>query len=212
MYLKSYAFENRLRGGSCIGGIMYILSLLLFAFFLISIFVTNWPVKLFHHHILTKLAAFLDTVPEKNGIFLGNVYSQITTIYRGKELKIRFLEATIDSLKASSGLEVRMNIQNQDCCKDAVLEFYSLRLKKREWGDFKRFLTGDPLIDNQWFILTNNSSIAGKCWDSFDFKKILLASGVGQIMVNKGELIIQFKNYGSIKKIQFFLEQLTQIK
>lgn len=189
---------------------MYILGLFLIALFLISIFVTNWPVKLFHHYILTKLAYLLRAVPEKNGFFFGNVYSQINTIYRGKELKIRFLEGSIDSLKGSSGLEIRMNILNQKC-KDTVFEFYPMRLKKREWGDFKRFITGNSLIDNQWFILTNHFDIAGECWNSVDFKKILLTPGTGQFMLNKGELIIQYHYCGSVKRIKDFLDQLTQI-
>ena len=191
---------------------MYILGLLLIAFFIISIFITNWPVKLFHRHILMKLASHLNTVPEKNSIFFGNVYSQIHTIYRGMELKIRFLEGSVDSLKVSSGLEIRMNVQNQDCYGDAVLEFYPLRMKKREWGDFKRFLTGDTILDNQWFILTNNLSIAKECWNFVNFKKLLRFSGVEQLMLNKGELIIQYNSFVSVKKIMDFLDQLVQIE
>ncbi|HBF35781.1 MAG TPA: hypothetical protein DDW50_00490 [Firmicutes bacterium] len=190
---------------------MYILVLLLTAFFLISIFATNWPVKLYHHTILTRLAELLDAVPEKNGMLLSNVYSQINTIYRGWEIKIRFLEASIDSLKANSGLEIRMYLHSPDCAENAILEFYPMRQKKREWGDFKRFLTNDPQIDNHWFALTNNTSSARECWNSFDFKKILFESGVVQVLLNQHELIIQLRYHGSVKKIMHFINELVII-
>ena len=191
---------------------MYILLLFVIAFFLISIFMTNWPVKFYHHLILAKLAELLNAVPEKKGLLLSNVYSEIHTNYNGLDIKIRFLEASIDSLKANSGLEIRTDLQNRVNCQDIILEFYPIRRQKREWGDFKRFLTADSQIDSQWFILSNNPISARECWNSFDFRKILQSSGVAQVLLNKGELIIQYRSYGAVKKIKYFLDELVAIQ
>ena len=191
---------------------MYILALLLAAFFLISIFATMWPLKLYHYSVLKKLAELLEAVPEKNGMLLSNVNSQINTINHGKAIKIRFIEGSADSLKTSSGLELRMYISNDGACEQAILEFYRMRQNKREWGDFKRFLTGDPQIDSSWYILSNNPTIAGVCWKMFNFKSLLMLPGVEQILLNQNELIVKFKHYQSVTKIKQFIDQLVQTK
>lgn len=191
---------------------MYILFLLLAAFFLISIFATMWPLKLYHHFILKKLADLLETVPEKNGMFLSGVYSQINTVYRGKKIKIRFMEGSVDSLKINSGLELRMYILSEGVSEHAILEFYPIRHNKHEWGDFKRFLTGDPQIDSGWYILSNNLTTASVCWNMFNFKSLLLLSGIEQVLLNKNELVMKFKNCHSVAKIKRFIDQLVQIE
>jgi len=190
---------------------MYILFLFLAALFLISIFATNWPVKQYHYYLLRNLAVLLGTVPEKNGMFLSNVYSQINTIYRGKKIKIRFMEASVDSLKANSGLELRVQILSGDACEHAVLEFYPIRQHKHEWGEFKRFHTGDSLIDSQWFILTNNLTTAGLFWNSFSLQNLLQYPDLGKVLLNQNELIIQFKNYRSAVKVKQFIDELTHV-
>lgn len=191
---------------------MYILFLLLAAFFLISIFATMWPLKLYHHFILKKLADLLKAVPEKNGMFLSNIYSQINTVYRGKKIKIRFMEGSVDSLKISSGLELRMYILSEGVSEHAILEFYPIGKNKHEWGDFKRFLTGDPQIDSGWYILSNNLTTAGVCWNMFNFKSLLLLSGIEQVLLNQNELVMKFKNCHSVTKIKRFIDQLVQIE
>jgi hypothetical protein len=185
---------------------MYILFLLFAAFLLISIFGTNWPVKFYHHFLLRNLAEVLEAVPELNGLLFSNVYSQINTIYRGKELKIRFVEASIDSLKANSGLELRMHVPSQ-----VIMEFYSFKRNKREWGDFKRFLTGDPQIDSHWFILTKDQTTAKLFWDSFNLKDFILTPCLDQMLLNQNELIVQLKNYRSAEKVKEFIDRLVQV-
>jgi hypothetical protein len=190
-----------------LGGAMYILLLLLAAFFLISILGTNWPVKFYHHFLLKQLAEILEAVPERNGLLFSNVYSQINTIYQGKELKIRYIEGSIDSLKAHSGLELRMHLDSQ-----AVMEFYPFKRNKHEWGDFIRFLTGDPQFDSQWFILTNNPTTAGTFWNSSDLKGLLLTPGLEQVLLNQHELIVQLKNYRSAEKVKQFIDRLVRVR
>jgi hypothetical protein len=185
---------------------MYILLLLLVAFFLFSILGTNWPTKFYHHLLLKRLAEELEAIPERNGLLFSNVYSQINTIYKGQQLKIRFMEASIDSLKANQGLELRLYV-----AEEAVLEFYPLRLHKREWGDFKCFLTGDPQLDAQWFILTNNQAAASAFWNSTNLKDLMLTPGLEQILLNQHELIVQLKHYRSVKNVKQVIDRLVQI-
>jgi hypothetical protein len=187
---------------------MYILLLLLAAGFLISIFTTNWPVKFYHHCLLKQLAELLGAIPEKNGLLSSSVYSQINTIYKDKALKIRFVEASVDSIKAHSGLEIRMEI---DISAQGVLECYPMRKNKHEWGDFKRFLTGDPGLDREWFILTNESVAASDIWNSCRFSDLLRYPGLEELLLNRHELIVQFKYYRSAEKVKQFIERLVQI-
>ncbi|HBE80243.1 MAG TPA: hypothetical protein DDW65_21055 [Firmicutes bacterium] len=188
---------------------MYILLLLLAATFLISIFTTNWPVKFYHHYLLKQLAELLGAIPEKNGLLSSSVYSQINTIYRDKELKIRFVEASVDSIKEHSGLEIRMYI---NVSAQGVLECYPMRKGKHEWGDFKRFLTGDPGLDRQWFILTNEPVAAGVIWDSCRFPDLLRYPGLEKLLINQNELIVQFKYYyWSAEKVKQFIDQLVHV-
>ncbi|MGE5582793.1 MAG: hypothetical protein ACM3X9_09690 [Bacillota bacterium] len=184
---------------------MYILFLLLAAFLLLSIFSTNWPVKLYHHYFLQKLAGILETVPERYGFFFSGMYSQIQTIYRNKPLKIRFIEGSVDSLRTGSGLEIRTIVPS-----GAVLEFYRPRRNKREWGDFQRFLTGEQSIDSQWFILTNDPVSAGLFWNSFHLQDLLNYPWLEQLLINREELIAQVGNYRSPEGVRKFLDLLVQ--
>jgi hypothetical protein len=185
---------------------MYILFLLLAAFFLISIFGTNWPIKFYHHFLLKRLAEELAAIPERHGLLFSNVYSQINTIYKGRQLKVRFMEASIDSLKANHGLELRLFIPTE-----TVLEFYPLRLHKHEWGEFKHFQTGDGQIDTQWFILTNNPITAGTFWNSFNLRDFLLTPGLEQVLLNQHELIVQLKNYRSVKNVKQIIDEIVKV-
>jgi hypothetical protein len=161
--------------------------------------------------IMKKLAYLLETVPEKNGMLFSNVYSQINTVYQGKELKIRFMEASTDSLKPSSGLELRVHVPGESKDQPRIMEFYPMRLKKREWGDFKRFLTGDPQLDASWFILTKNPASADICWNLLNFKSLLSIPGVEQVLLNQNELVVRFKNHHSATKIKQLIDQLVAI-
>jgi hypothetical protein len=191
--------------------VLYILFLLITAFFLISIFATNWPIKLYHYFILKKLAETLETIAEKKGLLFSNVYSQINTIYHGKEIKIRFIEGSIDSIKTSFGLETRLYLSDDRGCGQSILECYPIRQKKHEWGDFKRFFTGDPSIDTNWYILTNNLESSNACWNLLNLKSLLSFSGVEQVLLNKNELIVKFKYYHSVATIKRFIDQLVQL-
>lgn len=185
---------------------MYILFLLLAAFFLISIFSTNWPVKMYHHSLLKNLAIALGTVPERYGLLFSNVYSEINTVYKRRQLKIRFVEASIDSLKPNSGLEIRMRITSE-----TIMEFYHLKRNKREWGEFKRFQTGDKLLDSQWFILTNDLVKANDFWGMNNLKSLIANPHLEQLLINQDEAIVQLKSYRSYQKIIEFIEQMVQV-
>ena len=187
---------------------MYLLLLLLVAFFLISIMGVNWPLKLYHHYLLCKLADALGVAIEKNSIF-SNVYSQINTVYHGQNLKIRFVDGSVDSIKANPGLEIRVRKPGQ-----FLMEFYHFGRNKREWGDFKRFLTGDKITDAEWFILTDNPEMATDLWreKGDPLKNLLNSHGlINQILFSKQEIIIQLRRFHSCREIVSLLDQVSKV-
>lgn len=170
---------------------MYFLLLVTTALLLISLFCTSWPIKLYHHALLKKIAQELNTVPQKNGLLFANVYSEIIATYQGKDFKIRFIENSIDSLKANSGLEIRMNEAS-----GVIMEFYRANRGKRVWGDYQHFVTGDKQIDSQWFILTTDPDQANQLWGRTQLMSFLKEfPQLDQILINHQEIIIQLKNY-----------------
>lgn len=186
---------------------MYFVALFATAFLLISIFSTNWPVKLYHHQLLKKLARELNTKPQKHGLLSSNVYSEIICSYRGKNFRIRFIENSIDSIKTNSGLEIRMGEDT-----GLVMEFYRARRKKRVWGDYQQFKTGDSRIDAEWFILTTDLDKANELWDRTQLSVLLKdLPQLEQILINRQEIIVQLKHYHSGKTTLNLLERLASL-
>lgn len=184
---------------------MYFLLLFGAAFFLISIFSANWPTKLYHHLLLKKLAQELNTQPQKRGMMFSDIYSEIISNYQGKDFKIRFIESTVDSIKANSGLEIRMSE-----AVGIVMEFYRVNHRKRVWGDYRQFLTGDSLIDSEWFILTTDIDKANELWRRTQLAGLLKAiPQLDQILINREEIIIRLKYYRSSKSVLSALHQLA---
>lgn len=187
---------------------MYIIFLLLIVLFIISIFSVNWPLKLYHHFLLSKLAGVLDLAIEKNSL-LSNVYSQINGVYNGKNLKIRFVEGSADSIQATPGLELRLRWS-----PGFLMEFSKFKQSKREWGDFKRFLTGEKIIDAAWFILTDNLEMAEDLWKTKQEQLQSLLNTyalINQILISKTEVIIQLRHFHSCHDIVSLLEQFSKI-
>lgn len=176
---------------------MYFLLLFLTAFLLISIFSTNWPVKLYHDLFLRKIARELGTEPVRHGLLLSGVYSEILTVYQGKEIKIRFLESSIDSIKANSGLEIRIKADI-----GLIMEFYRTKLNRKPWGDFHQFNSGDQIIDSEWLILTTDLDRSKELWERTQLAELLRTiPQLDQILINHQEIIIQLRKYQSIKTI-----------
>lgn len=184
---------------------MYFLLLFGTAFLLISIFSTNWPTKLYHHLLLKKIAQELQTEPKKQGMLFSDFYSEIITVYQGKDLRIRFIENSIDSIKANSGLEIRIRE-----AAVVVMEFYRDNRNKKAWGDYQRFLSGDNLIDSEWTILTTDPDQAKEFWDRSQLIELLKTiPQLEQILINHHEIIFQLKNYHSSKLVLNVLHQIA---
>ena len=184
---------------------MYYLLLFATAFLLISIFSTQWPVKLFHHYQLKKLGALLHCEPQRSGLTFSSVYSQIDTVYNSRKIVIRFVEGSVDSLKSQSGMEIRLQMASP-----VVMEIYN-RGRKREWGQFKQFQTGDSLIDSRWFILTNDLETAATFWSQSKLADLLSQNTrlIDQILISRDEMILQLRRFRSAAKTVRFLELLT---
>jgi hypothetical protein len=183
---------------------MYFLVLFLVAFGLISLITTNWPVKMYHHHWLTKLGVLLHTIPQKKDMALSSIYSEIVTIYRGRELMIRFLEGAAGSIRAGQGLEIRLKATSP-----AILSIYSRRHNQQEWGEFKQFQTGQGDFDFQWFILTNNLQAAAEYWGSSNLAALLSGNhAVEQMQINHDEIIVCLRRFHSPENVLAFLDKL----
>lgn len=183
---------------------MYYLFLLITALLLLSIFSTNWPVKLYHYLFLRKLARKLGTEPVRYGLLLSGVYSEIGTVYQGKEIKIRFIENSIDSIRANAGLEIRVKEDT-----GIVMEFYRVKLKKKAWGDFHQFKSGDQLIDSKWFILTTDPDRSKELWERAQLAELLKSTPqLDQLLINQQEIIIQLKNYHYTKLALKILDRI----
>lgn len=181
---------------------MYLFLLLLTALFIISIFCTGWPVKLYHHFQLKELAKVLNVTPKIYGFLFSGVYSELSfTSKDGETVKIRFMEGSADALFANSGLEIRKTGNNQ-----MNMEFYRSRHAKTEWGEFKRFLTEDAEIDNQWSILTDNIDLSRELWKKIKIKEILKNASLEQLLISHHEIILKFKRMIAIDKIKEFIE------
>mgnify|MGYP001200970712 CR=1 FL=1 len=186
---------------------MYFVVLSATAFLLISIFSTNWPVKLYHHQLLKKLARELNTNPQKYGLLSSNVYSEIICSYRGKSFRIRFIENSIDSIKTNSGLEIRMSENT-----GLVMEFYRAKHRKRVWGDYQQFQSGDSWIDTEWSILTTDLDKADELWERTKLSALLKdLPQIEQILINRQEIIVQLKHFHSGKTALNLIERLVTL-
>lgn len=169
---------------------MYFVWLFLVAFLLIFFFCTNWPVRLYHNYYLTKLAAGLGSIVQNRRPSIMGPAPEVNTIYRGRPIKIRFVEGSVDSLRSNSGLEIRMEIESQ-----AVMEFNHLSGRRRERGEFIRFQTGDPEIDANWFIVTTDPTTAASFWQKYNLKELLTVNrrNIEQLSINRSEMIVRLK-------------------
>lgn len=185
---------------------MYFLLLFLVAFAIISLLTTNWPVKIYHHYLLKQLGMVLHCEPQKNNLAFGGVYSQIVTVYRGRDIKIRFLEGASGALRSNPGLEIRLKVPSP-----VVLGIYPWRHHQQEWGDFKRFQTGDAFVDSQWFILTDNLQSAAEFWRNRNLVPIFNGNhSIGQMQVNHDEIIACLQRFHSPGKVMAFLDELYE--
>jgi hypothetical protein len=185
---------------------MYFLLLFLVAFVIFSLVTTNWPVKIYHHYLLKQLGLVLHSEPQRNGLVFAGVYSQIVTIYRGRDIKIRFLEGASGALRSNPGLEIRLKAPSP-----VVLGIYSRRHNQQEWGDFKRFQTGDALIDSQWSILTDNLQSAAGFWENRKLAPLLTGDHyLEQMQVNHDETIVCLRRFHSPGKVIAFLDGLCE--
>lgn len=184
---------------------MYFLLLFVTAFLLISIFSTNWPIKFYHDTLLKKLARELHTEPQKHGMMFSNVYSEVIANYQGKDIRIRFIENSIDSIKANSGLEIRIREAS-----GVVMEFYRINRNKKAWGDFQQFISGDNRIDSEWTILTTDPDRAKELWDRSQLIEILKTTPqLEQILINQQEIIVQLKSCHSSELVLNILHRVV---
>lgn len=184
---------------------MYIFLLIIIAAFILSIFSTHWPFKLYHHLFLSKLAAGWGIHPVKHGLFLSGVYSELTLDHGGKSMNIRFLEGSADALYTNSGLEIRI----QNIGWDGITECYRMNARKHEWGEFKRVLSEDPEIDKDWLILTPDVQKAADFLNRNGLKKVLSISEVNQLLFNKNEAVVQLKKVYTVQKLKAIIEVLA---
>lgn len=185
---------------------MYTLFVILIAFLFISIFATNWPIKLYHRGFVKKLARRLNVKPSMYGLFSA-VDSQLTFEQSGRMIQVRFLEGTMDALYANSGLEIRIKAGD-----NPIIEFYRRQTRKDEWGDFRRILSGDANVDSQWVILTPDMERAREFLQAHaGLMRQLTLPYIDQILVNNGEIIIQLRRIYSVGRLQAALEELADL-
>jgi hypothetical protein len=186
---------------------MYFLALIVTALVILSIFSSNWPLKGYHFYLLKQLAAEFGVAPIKHGMVFSASYAEIRPIIRGREFVIRFMEGAPDSLRNASGLEIRMRGEIP-----AIMEFYRVPHSQREWGDFKKFSTGDPGLDGQWLILTPQPEEAQSFWDRGKLQVILNGNHpVDQILLTPGEMILRLRRFGSAGQLREVAELMAGI-
>ena len=187
---------------------MYFILLFAAAILIISLLTSFWPVKLYHHYLLKDLAAVLDSDPQRYGLIFSKTYSEITTSFQGREWRIRFVEGSVDSLKSNTGLEIRLKVN-----VETVLECYPLRRRKREWGDFKRFVTGNPQVDEEWFLLSNDLEKAAAFWGDGKLAGILSNRTfyIEQLSVTCAEVVVRLRRYPSRERVVELMEALGGI-
>lgn len=182
---------------------MYTFLLIGTALLFISVFSTNWPVKLYHRYFLNQLARRLNVPLKTHGLVFSSVYSELTFERLGRKVTVRFLEGTMDALYRNSGLEIRLQ-----GAWGGVVELYRPHLKKRAWGEFKPVETGDAELDKAWFMVSPEPEWAAgfvRKWLSAPFRSWRYLE---QILVNRSEVILQLRNVHSVSRLQEILEEL----
>ena len=185
---------------------MYLIVLILAAFVLLSLFATNWPVKLFHHSVLKKAGEAVGARPIHGSLLAAGVYSEIKTSVADREVRIRYVEGSPDALHADSGLEMRMAF-----APETTVEFYRTKLKKREWGDFKRFSTGDSLLDAEWFILCNDMEQTALFYREHPLQLFLNNRYIEQILFHSREMIIRLQKGDPVRAVTEVWELLKEL-
>ncbi|HOP74957.1 MAG TPA: hypothetical protein PLC07_07860 [Bacillota bacterium] len=188
--------------------VMYTFLLIGTALLFISVFSTNWPVKLYHRHFLMKLARRLDVPLKSHGLLFSSVYSELSFEHQGQKVTVRFLEGTMDALYSNSGLEIRLQ-----GAWDGVVELYRPNLKKRAWGDFKPVHTGDPELDKTWFIISPEPEWAAgfiRHWLTIPMHNWRYLE---QILVNRSEVVLRLRRVFSVSKLhEVLMELLSKLR
>lgn len=185
---------------------MYALGLIVAAFFIISVISLNWPIKLYHYQKLRRLAVELGTMPTTNGFLGASVYAEINTFFRGHEVTIRFVEGSANSLRFGSWLEIRFRVPT-----GGVMEISPKGPGKREWGHFRRFTTGDPVVDDSWFIVTDDPAIAARIWGNGKLKPVLTSSyPLEQLSLNHHEVVARLRRFSSPQMVIFLMEDMAR--
>ncbi len=184
---------------------MYFLLLFLAAFFIISLISWNWPVKLYHTWLMQKIAREFGCEPVRHGLD-ARISAELETIYQGKQLRIRFVERSLDSLKsAGAGLEIRLGCRSQ-----VILECYRPWHHKREWADFKQFRSGDRRIDSQWFMLTPEPDRVAPLWQHLNLEILLGDSSLDQLLLNQKEIIIRLRRFVSGTAVRELVDRVIR--
>jgi hypothetical protein len=185
---------------------MYLLALIVTALAVLSVFSSNWPVKWYHFHLLNQLAREFAATPIKYGMILSTSFAEIRPQIMGKDFVIRFIEGASGSLRAESGLEIRMRKQFP-----MIMEFYRMPTSKREWGEFKKWVTGDPTLDSQWLILTPRPQEAQSFWNRGKLPGIIMDNHqIDQILLTPDEMILRLRRFGSVGRIREIVKKMAE--
>jgi hypothetical protein len=184
---------------------MHLLLLLITALLILSILGGNWPFKLYHAHLIQKVAREFGVASVDHGFWFSQTSPEIVTDYRQIPIQIRFLERSIDSLKPiNSGLEIRARFPFR-----VVLEINQLRMKKREWGEFRQFHSGDQQLDSQWFMLTPEPERAAELWGRLRLEPLLRFPFLEQVLISHDEIIVRVRRFGSAARVKELADLLV---
>ena len=182
---------------------MYLFGLLITAFVIIYTLMTNWPVKLYQNWRLQELAKLLKTEVTEHGIWFTNIASEIKTDYYEYPLTVRFVAGSVDALKSSSGMEVRLK-----ATFPAVIQITSSLRGRTAYGQFQKVTMKVMEIEQRWLIISDNPSQALLLLESETWQNLLTSNfSFEQIMINPDELIIRL-HYLSTTKLLELLEKL----
>ena len=148
--------------------------------------------------------------PERSWDFSG-LPSNCHADYRGRELKLKFLETATDKLRQTSGLELRFKYDSQ-----IVASIYHRQNRRDAWGDFKIFATGNEGLDSQWLILTNDLPALKLFWEAKgqnwgNLMNNLTTSQPGMVILfNNDELIFHLRAFLWPERLKRFLDWLLE--
>ncbi|HYH02164.1 MAG TPA: hypothetical protein VEC37_03610, partial [Bacillota bacterium] len=148
------------------------------------------------------------TKPVRYGMILSHTFAELRPVYQGREFVIRFMETAADALRAAGGLEIR--VKNPF---PVIVEFYRQPTRQREWGDFKRMLTGVAEVDSQWLILTPQNETALKFWKDSGIKEFLESSRwIERVLISNEELVVRLRRFESAAVIRQLADRLSRIQ